>query len=383
MMVTMSAMRVALVHNFHASTVPSGEDAVVLAEAAALERAGVDVRIIGTSNDAITPGPVGAIRAAATIATGFGISPLRELSRFRPDIVHVHGLFPYLDRRWLRRIDVPIVATSHNYRAVCANGYLFRDGQVCTRCLDGHPWSGVRFGCYRDSRLASLPHAVGRAGGMAHDPILSCARKVLALSDRAKSVLVRAGVSEDRLMLDHHFLPEDLDAGLAADCDDTWVFVGRLSPEKGIDKLVAQWPASEALRVIGNGDLRSVLERAAAGKQIQFMGNMARSAVMAWVRTSFGLVFPSRWYETFGLVYIEGLAAGLPTIAFQPNVVADAVAKEGTGLVGSWDALDDSLAEARARFDGLRSHCRRIFEERYTEKAFLERRLSLYTGLLS
>jgi glycosyltransferase involved in cell wall biosynthesis len=234
----MTALKVALVHNFHAQAIPSGEDAVVLAEAAALSRAGVDVQILGASNDEMAERPLSAARAAVAVATGIGVSPLAELTRFRPDIVHVHGTFPYLDRRWLRRVDVPIVATAHNYRMVCANGYLFRDGQVCTRCLDGHRWSGVRYGCYRDSRLATVPHAIGRARNAAHDSVLGAADRVLALSERARSVLSRAGVPADRIVLDHHFLPDDLDGGVVADSDDSWVFVGRLSREKGIDRLV-------------------------------------------------------------------------------------------------------------------------------------------------
>ncbi len=379
----MASMRVALIHNFHAKAIPSGEDAVVLAEAAALARAGIDVQILGTSNDEMAGRPLSTIRAATTVATGFGVSPLADLTRFRPDVVHVHGTFPYLDRRWLRRIDAPIVVTSHNYRAVCANGYLFRDGKVCTRCLDGHPWSGVRFGCYRDSRLASLPHAVGAIGGAARDPVLAAASRVLALSPQARSVLVRAGVPEERIQLDHHFVPDDLDCGLAAERDETWVFVGRLSAEKGIDTLVSHWPGHESLRIVGDGELRWAIERAAKGKPIEFMGNLSRSAVMAQVRRAFGVIFPSRWYETFGLVYIEGLACGVPTVAFEPNVVATAVAADGTGQVAGWDDVPGALAAARGRFDALRPHCRQVFEERYTEKAFVARRLSLYSGLLS
>jgi glycosyltransferase involved in cell wall biosynthesis len=147
--------------------------------------------------------------------------------------------------------------------------------------------------------------------------------------------------------------------------------------------LVAQWPDSESLRIVGDGELRPVLEEAAAGRPIQFLGNLPRDAVMAQVSQSFGLVFPSLWYETFGLVYIEGLSCGVPTLAFEPNVVAAAVMQEGTGHVGEWGTVGADLTAASARFDGLRSHCRRVFEERYTEKAFLERRLGLYRELVS
>ena len=178
-------MRVALVHNFHTRGIPSGEDVVVLAEAAALQRAGVDVQIVGTSNDEMAKHPAAPLRAAAAVATGIGVSPESDLRSFDPDVVHIHGTFPYLDRRWLRRLDVPLVVTSHNYRPMCANGYLFRDGQVCTRCLDGQPWSGVRYGCYRGSRLASLPLAVGGSGSNAR-PVWTRRSRVACRNGRGR-----------------------------------------------------------------------------------------------------------------------------------------------------------------------------------------------------
>lgn len=375
-------MRVALVHDFHSDDVPSGENEVMEAEVAALRGAGIDVRVAAVRNDDLATQRLHRAQAAATVATGIGISPLRLLDDFEPDVIHVHGLFPYLGRRWLRRVAAPVVTTAHNYRAVCANGYLFRDGQVCTLCADGRRWSGVRYGCYR-SRLATVPLAwAGRRGG-GEDPLLHAAARILVLSERSRTVLVGAGVPDAKLRRDWHFLPDRLDPGVGGGGHDgAWLVVGRLSPEKGIDRLVAEWPAAERLRIVGDGPLRPSLEHAAAGKDITFAGSLARADVLAEMGGAFGLVVPSLWFETFGLVYIEALAAGVPTLAFRPNVVADAIDQDGTGTLGSWGALDSSLAEARARFDALRSHCRQVFVARYAEKAFVARRLALYEELV-
>jgi glycosyltransferase involved in cell wall biosynthesis len=374
-------VKVALVHNFHASDTPSGEDAVVSAEVEALTRAGVDARLFAVSNDTLGARRLGSLRAAATISTGVGWSPLPDIAGFAPDVVHVHNLFPYIGSRWLRRTEAPIVATAHNYRALCANGYLFRAGEVCTRCVNGHQWSGVRYGCYRDSHVATVPHAIATRRGAVRDPVLAAAARVLVLSQRARSIFGRAGVPEAKLRLDSHFVPEAFAAGANGARDDAWVFIGRLSREKGIDRLIAEWPPGERLRVLGDGPLRPELQVAAAGKRIEFLGRQPRAEVLAVLRRSFGLVFPSRWYETFGLVYIEALAAGVPTVALPPNVVAEAVATDGTGLVAAWGSLAATLTEARDRFDGLRSVCRHVFEDRYAEAPFVARRLALYREL--
>jgi len=390
-----SPVKVALIHNFHDAAVPSGEDATVHAESAALTKAGFDVRVIGGRNDDLAGGALGPVRAAATIITGVGVSPEAELASWRPDVIHVHNLFPFLSRRWLPNAPAPIVTTAHSFRAMCVNGYLFRDGQVCTRCVDGSPWSGVRFGCYRDSRIASVPPAIAGRHGAAGDPLLTAAQQVLVLSERARTVFAAAGLPAAKLRLDHHFIPDALDPGRAdafgrdssgagrplgsdGGRSGSWVFVGRLTAEKGIDRLVAEWPADEPLRIVGDGPLRGSLEAAAAGKNVRFIGQLSREAVMGEIRGAFGLVFPSRWYETFGLTYIEALAAGVPTLAFAPNVVADAVRRDGTGAIAAWGALDSALTDARAHFDGLRVRCREVFEDRYTETAFISRRTALY-----
>ncbi|CAN5200292.1 glycosyltransferase [soil metagenome] len=371
-------MRVAIVHNFHSEDVPSGENEVVEAEAAALERAGFDVRIASVHNDDLATRRLHAVRGAATVMTGIGISPLSRLNGFRPDVIHVHSLFPYFGRAWLRRPPAPVVATLHSYRSVCANGFLFRDGEVCTLCPDGRPWSGVRHACYRHSRLATVPLAwAGRRGATA-DPILRDARRLLVLSGRAEGVLAAAGVSPAKMNRDWHFVPDGLDPTGEGERGDAWLFVGRLTREKGIDRLVAEWPAGVPLRIIGAGNLRPSLEGAAAGKDITFLGRLPRTTVVAEMRRSFGLVFPSRWFETFGLTYMEALAAGLPTLAFPPNVVADAVEQDGTGAVAAWGEVGQALDRARLSFDGLRDRCRSLFLERYTEEAFVARRTRLY-----
>lgn len=370
-------MKVALVHNFHGADTPSGEDATVTAESAALQRAGVDVRVFGARNDDVGKQPLSSVRAAATIVTGVGLSPQVELERWQPDVIHVHNLFPFLDRRWLPHAPAPIVTTAHSFRAMCVNGYLFRDGAVCTRCMDGHVWSGTRFGCYRDSRAASAPLSIAGRKGAAADPLLSAARQVLVLSERAKSIFAAAGLPPAKLRLDHHFVPDALDPG-PGDPGEAWVFVGRLTPEKGIDRLVVEWPTEEPLRIVGDGPLRPALEQAAAGKRIEFVGHCTRGDVMAEIRHAFGLVFPSRWYETFGLTYIEALAAGVPTLAFEPNAVADKVRRDKTGEVAGWGDLESSIGAARNTFDGLRTHCRQVFADTYTEAAFIDRRAALY-----
>ncbi len=174
-------MKVAVVHNFHAPAVPSGENVVVHAEVAALRRGGFEVGVAAVENDEFGRSPIALARGAFTTATGIGPSPVDLLDGFRADVIHVHNLFPWFGRHWASKTQTPIVTTQHNYRPSCANGYLFRDGVVCTLCPDGKRWSGVRYGCYRGTRIGTVPLAIAGRRGAGADAVLRAARRVIVL----------------------------------------------------------------------------------------------------------------------------------------------------------------------------------------------------------
>src|SRR5687767_806164 len=104
-------MKIAIVHNFHTDSTPSGEDLVVAAEAEALTAVGVDVKIVGLDNDRMAEKRLHLPLAAFTTATGHGLSPLELLGDFKPDVIHVHNLFPYFGRTWASNLATPIVST--------------------------------------------------------------------------------------------------------------------------------------------------------------------------------------------------------------------------------------------------------------------------------
>lgn len=374
------AIRIVIVHSFYSAAEPSGENAVVESEVSALRRAGYEVALIAERSDELTKSPLYPGAAALRVATGRGRSPLRRIEAFAPDVIHVHNLFPNFGRRWALALHRPLVATVHNYRPLCVSANLFRDGRVCTQCPDGDRFAGVRYGCYRGSRAASIPQAWANRRGLKGDPLLARADRVVVLSELAAEVYARAGLDQSRIVISPNFIPDDLDPGppLGDAAREGWLYVGRFSPDKGIVRLLETWPAYRYLRVVGAGPEERQIARLARGR-VEVLGVRDRAEVLELMRSSVGLVFPSLWFEGFPVVYAEALAAGLPVLAWRPSVVARLVAKDRTGLATRWGAdLNRTLTEAEERFPSMQKDCRRRFEERYSEAAYLARAEELY-----
>jgi glycosyltransferase involved in cell wall biosynthesis len=380
-------LRVAVVHSFYSSRQPSGENAQVHAEVAALRRAGVDVRLVAARTDDLEGEPFYRLRSATRVATGRGRTPRAALDAFRPDLVHVHNLFPNFGRRWVEDVDVPVVATLHNFRTVCASGDLVRDGHLCTDCPDGRPWSAVRHRCYRGSVAATLPLALALWRGPRADPLLARADRVLCLSPRQRRMLVDAGLPAERLLDWTNFLPDALVPPPTPATFDgagpTALFVGRLAAEKGGLELVRSWPASTALHVVGDGPQADEVQAASAGKDVRVTPQLARDDVLALMRRSGALVIPSAWPECLPLVFLEALACGLPVVVRRTCDLAAWVERQGLGTVVDDVADMAEAATALARGDrrAVAARCRRAFEEHFTEAAWVRRTLDLYSAL--
>lgn len=375
-------MRVAIVHSAYRSDTPSGENRVVEAEAAALGRAGHEVRLLQWSSDDLG-GSIDQLRAGARVATGFGRHPLQEVRSFGPDLVHVHNLFPNLGRTWVRRLGVPLVVTVHNFRFACANGLLYRDGAVCTRCPDGMPWSGLRLACYRSSRLATLPLTIATAGSTRRDPLFSSASRLLVLSARVRDMLLGAGIAESRLQRMDNFLPRELEPRDAGPGGTRWLYVGRLRDEKGIAWLLRRWPAGVGLDVVGDGPDRALVEELAVGRDVRVLGAVERDVVLNLMGNAIGVVVPSRCFEHQPLVYPESLAMGTPILAVGPHEVVRLVEQDGTGfVVGDDEPLAPRLEAAARSFPGLRAHCRQVYEANYREAAHVQRLTATYREVI-
>ncbi|WP_306190778.1 glycosyltransferase family 4 protein [Streptomyces sp. MK5] len=384
--------RIVFVHSFYRSGSPSGENRAAMAQMEALRSAGHEIHLVAAHTDDLSSAPLYPLRTAVTVATGHGRSPLAALRQLRPDVVHVHNLFPNFGRSWLRQWEGAVVGTLHNFRSLCAAATLYRQGATCTRCVDGDRWAALRYGCYRGSRAATAPLAWAGRKKVSTDPLLSRADKLVVLSDLSREMYRRAGIPEQRLALVPNFvseLPPPAGTHRSApeqpeEIDSRWVYVGRISEEKGLLELLRRWPAEDPLDVFGDGPLLQTCRRIAP-PAVRFLGSLPHDELRRRLPSYRGLIFPSRCLEgAEPLVYLEALAAELAVLAFTTSTVGQLVREQGTGMTIGWDEpLQGALAQASRCFPRMRARCRTVFKERYTQRAWTARMETVYSDALA
>lgn len=366
-------MRIALVHSFYSSRAPSGENQVVLAQADALRSVGHSVAVIARRTDVEETQSFHAIRAGLRVATGQDDGPMAELASFRPDIVHVHNLFPNFGTSWLTNWKGPAVVTLHNYRYVCANGLLFRDGRPCTECPDSGSMAAVRHACYRDSVLATAPVALRTRHGARGDPVIRRAGQVIVLSERALRLARAFGIPAEKLTLLPNFVGDEHAHFNAPDEASRFLAVGRLTPEKGFEDLLRAWPAGVPLDIIGDGPLRERIAARSTGT-IRFLGAVSNDEWRRSLASYAALVFPGLSHEgAVPLTVVEAWEGSVPVIARAGSGAADEVDTTGAGFIYEDDVSLD--AAVRACLDperSLRRAAREAYEARFRPSTWID-----------
>ena len=377
----MNVMKVALVHSFYRSGVPSGENIAVESQAHALEFGGHQVLVVSRRSDDFTVNALYPLKSGFTVATGIGPSPLSAIEEFEPDVVHAHNLFPNWGTTWLSKIRTPLVATVHNFRPVCSAGTLLRDGEFCELCPTSGSHHAVKHGCYRESRTKTLPLAIASRKARV-PPLLERADSIVFLSERTRALYEHYGLgfSEKSHVVPnfaHNSHPEDWRQRSSA--GSYWLFAGRLSEEKGIRQLLERWPADVELKVIGGGPEEKNCKVAAEGKNVTFHGQQDREGVDRYLRGSRGLVFPSTCLENSPMIYVEALGHGLPVVALADNAVADDVRAAGTGVVVStMSDFAGGISLIEADHSGFSARASKRFAKHYSREVWLQRMAEIY-----
>ncbi len=389
------ACRVLVVHNAYQHR--GGEDSVVDAEIALLRSRGHEVETYFRNNDDVG-GMSSLALARQTLWSPRTSHDLAELiQHFQPDVIHAHNTFPLVSPSlyWAaERAGVPVMQTLHNFRLMCLNALFLREGKVCEDCMGRTPWRGVARACYRGSRAASAALA-GML--MLHRNLGTYRNKVaryIALNEFCRNKFIEGGLPAERVVVKPNFvdwaevhvhssaLPD------AARERQGWLFVGRLSLEKGVS-ILAQAAAllSDArLRVVGDGAEVDLLTGVAG---VTLVGSLPGEAVRQEMSRVVALVVPSICYENFPRTIVEAFACGTPVIASRIGALAELVCEGKTGLLfepGNARDLADKMAWAQAypeQMAVMGCNARTQYEVEFSAEVNYRRLMEIYDGVLA
>jgi glycosyltransferase involved in cell wall biosynthesis len=382
-----SDLRILQIHNFYQWA--GGEDVVVENERLILEHAGHEVELYAVSNATIF-GLSAKVRTFlnAKYNETARIDLLCYLNNFRPDIVHVHNFFPLLTPSIYdacAELGIPIVQTLHNYRLFCAGGTLFRDGKPCELCLDGRSYRAVIHKCYR----GSLPGSFATAN-MIHyyrrNETWSKVARFIVFISFARDKFIEAGFPPERIVVKPNFTADpgipDYSQRRGA------LFVGRLSPEKGVSALLKAWTKIDyPLRIIGAGPDEAIL-RTQAPPTVTFQGQVPPDGVRAAMRSARLIIMPSLWYEGLPMTLMEAFANGLPVVASDLGAFAEVVEDSVTGRLfppgdsTTLAAVVNRLLSEPERLIRMSMAARARYESTYTAQQNLSQLLSVYHDAL-
>ena len=386
-------MKVVIAHNRYVSSQPSGENTVVDGELRLLAEADVEVLPFLRSSDEI-PGLSVTEKALLPVSPLYARGTQRELATLlkteRPDVLHLHNPYPLLSP-WVIRTahahGLPVVHTVHNFRQVCAAGTYFRDGHPCYDCRGrAYPYPAVRHACYRGSRAQSLVMASTLT---AHRGTWRSVDRFIALTTAMASHLRDYGIRDERITVKPNSVP---DPGPHTVAGSGFLYVGRLSEEKGLRLLLNAWcqhPTGTlgTLRIVGDGPLRDHVSGIAASRpDVHFLGRQDPGPVREAMRSASALVVPSTWDEVCPMVVIEALSEARPVLVTNKGglpflVGADTAQAAGWVTEPTVDELARTLGQAAREAGGLTGAARHRYESVFSPNVVTSQLITVYREL--
>ncbi|MFH2102011.1 MAG: glycosyltransferase family 4 protein [Chloroflexota bacterium] len=381
-------MRILVIHNHYQH--PGGEDRAFAAEVDLLLIRGNEVLKYEEDNHLATSiSRLGIVTRTIWSRESYR-KILRLIRQFRPEIVHIHNTFFAISPSVYYACQaegVPVVQTLHNYRLLCPVATFYRDRMVCEECLGKFiPWPSVYHGCYHHSRIQTASvagmlslHRIAKTWQIQVD-------QYIALTEFARLKFIQSGLPAEKIVVKPNFFHPD--PGPKSHSGDFVIFIGRLSPEKGINTLIEAWKTMKTdiqLKVVGSGPLQEqVASLAQADSRVEFLGAIFGTNLLTLMKSARILVFPSESYEGFPMVIAEAFACGLPVIAPNLGSSREIVTDNNTGLLFQPGNSVDLATKVKWAWEHpfemakMGKNARREYEEKYTAEKNYDMLMDIY-----
>lgn len=354
---------------------------------AMLEKNGVLVKLIMRSSRGLDMNLV--TKAKAFCAGVYNplayIAMRRWLRTYRPDLVHAHNLYPLFSPSVLvacRRERTPIILTVHNHGITCPNWHHLRQGVICEKCL-----YGKEYWCAITNCTGSLWKSIGYALRSSVARRLRLFQEnvdvVISTTNFAKSRLIELGFEADRVTVIPNMAAFS-DSPASTSPRKYAAFVGRISPEKGIDTLLAAADLTDIpLHMTGSHEQMPNVARTIP-HNVRLRGLLDPAAVRRLYEGARFVVVPSKCYEMCPLVIAEAMSHGLPVIASRIGGLPELVEEGVTGMLFEPNDAKDLASRMQLLWNN-HSLCQKLGQagrrkalQEFSEDAYYQRLMSVY-----
>jgi glycosyltransferase involved in cell wall biosynthesis len=384
-------MKVIVCHNYYRDR--GGEDGVFEVETDLLASRGHEVRKFIRRNDEFSGLQTIAV-AGGTIWNRSAAGQLADMVRDEDaDVVHFHNWMPQISQGAFyaaRKAGAAIVQTLHNYRITCANGVFFRDGEICEDCVGkAIGWPAVVHGCYRNSRIATVPVVAALATHRMLNTNERAVDATIVLSEFARAKLIASGLPPQRVYLKPNFVAPDPGEGTGS--GGYFVYVGRLTQDKGIGTLLDVWNSANDLpnlKIAGPGPLADVVAGAArSNPRIEYLGLVPPADIQGILGDALFSITPSINYEGFPKAIVESFAVGTPVIASEIGSLTELIEPARTGFLfeaGNPVALAEAVrgAASAPNITAMRRAARQLYLGSYGEDRNYELLMDIYASAI-
>ncbi len=321
-------------------------------------------------------------------------SQLEELlSKERPDIAHIHLMFNSMSVSILpvlKRYNIPIVMTVHDYRLVCP-AYTFKDGKgnFCEKCRTGSYYNCIIHKCSNNNIANSILLSMDSYfRSMFYQPIKLVDKFIFVSKFSQNKHIDIDPLYKQKSTYIYNFTPMKRES--KKERGNYFIYFGRLSQEKGIETLVKAVKKSPFIRlkVLGTGPLLESLKREATDN-IEFLGFKQGEELRDYIKNAMYVVVPSECYENNPMAIVESTTIGTPIIGSNIGGIPELIDNTRSGFLfntGSVDSLQkvlyDALSVSDEKYKEIVESAFNFASNNFSEDAHYEKLMSVYNSII-
>jgi len=312
------------------------------------------------------------------------------LKQQNPRVAHVWNLYPQFSTSALDAMydaGVPVLMHVQDFKLTCPTAQHLRHGTICEKCIGGREYYAAIHNC-RNSRAMSTSYALRNIWARVSGRLQRAVSMYVCPTKFVADLIIRGGYPADRVRVVPNFC--DLPDVPPREHAGAYIgYIGRISPEKGVDVLIeAARRTGLPTKIAGDPHLMTHLVDSAP-PNVQFVGGLKREQIPAFLDGVRALVVPSVWYEAFGIVCVEALSRGIPVIAADAGGLSEVIQHNETGLLVPmadaaalgeamqrlWDDVDLTMRLGRRGYD--------VARQRFTPDAFYREITAIWSEVMT